>query len=174
MLVIIRNEETLSQKTKFVLHLLNQTQKTKFLYVFKKESNKFKEKWLKNEVQLPSTALSLLIYYSFMLLKSPKDARNGLMARLSLARRKHLLIGAGFLSTLSRTLYLRFGISARTNRLFRFLDQSSFQNFFLIDEFLSLKCIDLKKLKLLGPLIYVSQDTAYNRFGFGDHYITRK
>jgi hypothetical protein len=174
-LVVIRNEETLSSKTNFIIHLIhNQNPNNRFFYVFKKESNKFEEKWHNNEVQLPSTALGLIIYYSLIMLKSPKDARNGLMARLSIAKRAHLLIGSGFLSTLSRTLYLRFGTSARVNKLFRFLDKVNSPRIFVIDEFLSLKCVDLKKLKLLGPLIYVSQDIAYNRFGFGDHSMTRK
>ncbi len=174
MLVVIRNEENLSAKTNFIVSLLNHIPNNRFFYVFRKESNKFREKWRNSEVQLPSTTLGLLIYYSLIMLKSPKDARNGLMARLSLAKRKHLLVGAGLLSMLSRTLYLRFGTSARDNRLFRFLDKVPSPKIFLIDEFLSLKCINLKKLKLLGPLIYVSQDIAHNRFGFGDHSITRE
>jgi len=45
---------------------------------------------------------------------------------------------------------------------------------FLIDEFLSLKSVNLKMLKDLGPIIYVSQDLAYNCLSFGDNFIAKK
>jgi hypothetical protein len=44
----------------------------------------------------------------------------------------------------------------------------------LIDEFLSINTVNLKKLKNLGSIIYVSQDVAYNRYGFRDNLITRE
>jgi hypothetical protein len=174
MLVIIRNEESLSQKANFIVRLLNQNFNYKVFCVFKKESAKFSENWYHDQVQLPSSAMGLIMYYSLMLLKSPKDFLNGLMVRLSLRERKHVLTEQGFLSILSRTLYLRYGVSARANRLMRFLNGVGSPKVFLIDEFLSLNCLNLKKLRLLGPIIYVSQDTSFNRFGFGDNFITRR
>ena len=161
-------------KANFIVQLLNQNFNTKIFYVFKKESNKFSEKWSENQVQLPSSTLGLFVYYLLIMLKSPKDIRNGLMVRLSLTKPKHVLTSAGFLSILSRTLYLRLGTSARANRLMPLLKKVNLPKVFLIDEFLSLNCLDLKKLRLLGPIIYVSQDTAYNRFGFGDNPITKE
>ena len=174
MLIIIRNEEKLSPKANFIVQLLSQNLNINIFYVFKRENEKFREKWRYDQVQLPSSTMGLITYYSLMMLKSPRDIRNGLMVRLSLMKPKHVLTEEGFLSILSRTLYLRFGTSIRASRLIRLLNKLNSPKVFLIDEFLSLNCLDLKKLRLFGSIIYVSQDTAYNRFGFGDNFITKK
>ncbi|MCW3997064.1 MAG: glycosyltransferase [Candidatus Bathyarchaeota archaeon] len=174
MLIIIRNEEKLSLKTNFVTQLFRLISNNKVIYVFRKDSEKFGEKWLHDQVKLASSVRGVFLSFLLMMLKSPKDFRNGLMVRLSLLKRKHTLIEKGFFSILSNTLYLFFGSSVRANRLIRVLNQLCSPKIFLIDEFLSLNCFDLKKLKLLGPIIYVSQDLAYKRFGFGDNFITRK
>jgi hypothetical protein len=173
-LIIIRNEENLSLKANFIVKILSQNSNNKIFYIFKKESNKFEEKWFENQVQLPSSVLGLFIYYLLIMLKSPKDIRNGLMVRLSIRKPERVLTGAGFFSMLSRTLYLRFGTSARDKRIMHFLRMDHSPKVFLVDEFLSLHCLDLKKLRFIGPIIYISQDIAYNRFGFGDNLITRK
>ena len=174
MLIVIRNEESLSPKANFIVHLINQNFSNQIFYVFKKESAKFKEKWLYDQVQLPSSVIGIILYYSLMFLKSPINFRDGLMVRLSLKKSKVLLTELGFLSMLSRALYLRYGTSARASRLMNLLNKLASPKIFLIDEFLSLNCLDLRKLRLLGPILYVSQDIAYNRFGFGDNRITKK
>lgn len=174
MFFIIRNEEKLSIKTCFITQLLNLNSKNKVFYVFKKNSEKFKEKWSRDQVLLPFSVKGLIVYFAHIMLKSPRDLRNGLMVRLSLINRKHVINEEGFLSTLSRTLNLFFGTSARSNRLFHLINRLDSPKVFLIDEFLSLTCIDLAKLRRYGPIIYVSQDLAYNRFGFGDNFITRQ
>jgi hypothetical protein len=174
MLIIIRNDENLSQKANFIVQLLNQNSNKKIFYIFRKESEKFREKWRYDQVQLPFSTIGLITYYLLMMLKSPKELRKGLMVRLSLMKPKRMLTGEGFLSTLSRALYLRFGTSARASGLMRWLNKLDLPKVFLIDEFLSLNCLDLKRLRLLGSIIYVSQDIAYNRFGFGDNLVTRK
>ena len=107
------------------------------------------------------------------MLKSPKALRDGIMARLLFSKLKHTLVDKGFLSILSNTLYLWFGTRARTDRLMPLLKQVTTPMVFIIDEFLSLNSINLKELSLLGPIIYVSQDLAYKRFGFGDSVITK-
>lgn len=173
MLVVVRNEERLSLKANFIVQLLRQSANKQVFCVFRRESDKFGEKWTDGEVQLSSSILGLILYYSFVLLKSPKDTRNGLMVRLSLMKPKHMLIGEGFLSILSQTLYLHLGTRARANRLVKMLKKVKSSKVFLIDEFLSLNCIDLRRLRALGPLVYISQDTAFNRFGFGDNPITK-
>ena len=174
MLIVIRNEESLSPKANFIVHLINQNFSNQVFYVFKKESAKFREKWLYDQVQLPSSVMGIMLYYSLMFLKSPINFRDGLMVRLSLKKSKVLLTELGFLSMLSRALYLRYGTSARASRLMNLLNKLASPKIFLIDEFLSLNCLDLRKLRLLGPILYVSQDIAYNRFGFGDNQITKK
>jgi glycosyltransferase involved in cell wall biosynthesis len=173
-LIVIRNDESLSPKTNFIVQLIGQNSSKKILYVFKKKSGRFREKWGNNQVQLPSSTIGIITYYFLTLLKSFKDYRDGLMFRLSLQKRKHVLTGQGFLTTLSRVLYLHFGTSARANRLLYLLKKMNSPSIFLIDEFLSLNCLDLKRLRHLGSIIYVSSDVAYKRFGFGDNFITRK
>jgi hypothetical protein len=158
----------------FIIQLLTKNSNRHFFYIFKKESQKLKEKWLNNKVELSSTAKGLLLYYLLMFLKNPQELRNGLMIRLSLMKAKHTLTDYSFLSILARTLYLRFGISARINRLIPILEKIKSPKAFLIDEFISLNIINLKKLRRFGPIIYVSQDIAYNRFGFSDNIITKK
>ena len=173
MLIIIRNEEKLSLKANFIVQLLRLKSNNGVFYVFRKDSEKFREKWLHDQVNLASSVKGIFLSFFLMILKSPKDFRNGIMVRLSLLKRKQLLITEGFLSTLSHTLFLFFGSSAQSNRLICVLNKLCSPKIFLIDEFLSLKCLDLKKLKILGPILYVSQDIAYNRFGFGDNSITK-
>ena len=109
-----------------------------------------------------------------MLAKSPKDLRDGVIFRLFSAKRKNTLTGHGFLSMLSSILYLRFGSSAYATNLISFLNKfNDSYKVFIIDEFVSLNCIDIKRLKTLGSIIYVSQDVAYNRFGYRDNCITK-
>jgi hypothetical protein len=172
MLIVIRNGTKLSSKAKFVIKFF-QRSNSKILYVFKSENATFFEEWSCNVVHLSSSIHGLFLYYLLMFLKSPKDNRDGLMARLSLIKRKNVLVGEGFLSILSRTLYLHLGASARADNLKEFLKKLPEPNIFLIDEFVSLNCLDLKKLGDFGQVIYVSSDIAQNRFGFGDNFVTK-
>lgn len=173
MLIVIRNGEKISAKTKFILDLYKDFNKEAF-YALKQENGKLGEKWLKNKVHLSSSKKGMILYYMLMLVKDPKDIRNGLMARLSLRKRMNLLTEEGLLSTLSRTFSLYFGSSGQINNFMNYLGTINCSKTFLIDEFVSLRCLDLKKLKTMGSLIYVSQDIAYKRFGFGDNSITRQ
>jgi len=172
MLIVIRNGERLSQKAKFIIQLF-QSFNTKVFYISKPENANFIEEWRSNKIQLASSVHGLFLYFLLMMLKSPKDIRDGLMARLSLVKRKNALAGEGFLSILSRTIYLHFGASARARNVEYLLKKIKSPKIFLVDEFVSLNCLALKKLKLIGPVIYVSSDVAQNRFGFGDNIITK-
>lgn len=174
MLIIIRKDAKLSQKTNFIVKLLRQSSHNKIFYVFKKENEKFSEEWRYDYVQLPSSIMGIVAYYSLIMLRSPEEFRNALIKRLSLAKPKHVLAEKGFLSMLRNALYLRFGTSARVGRLMCMLNKLDSPKVFLIDEFVSLNCFDLKKLRLLGSIIYVSQDIAFNQYGFDDSLITRK
>ena len=174
MLVVIRDEEELSPKASFIAQLFRLSSDTRFLYLFRKEKEKFREKWGYNQIELATSTTGILLYFFLMMLKSPKDLHDGILRRLFHRRRDRVLINEGFLSVLSQVLYQYFARSARTGGLIRFLKRLKSPKIFLIDEFLSLNVVNLKVLKDLGPIIYVSQDLAYNRFGFGDNYITRK
>lgn len=174
MIITIRKEEQLSQKTKFIIQIFSQNLNADIFYVFKKESNKFSEKWVHNSVQLRSSMRAIIFYYLLMMIKSPKDLRNGLIYRISSKKTKRKLTGYGLISMISSALYLRFGSSANVDHLMNFLSKFDSPKIFIIDEFLSLNCLDLKKLKPLGMVIYISSDIAHNRFGYRDHPITEK
>ena len=85
-----------------------------------------------------------------------------------------MLINDGFLSILSQVLYYYFATSARTEGLMRFFRRLKTPKIFLIDEFWSIKTVNMQELKNLGRIIYVSQDIASNRYGFQDNLITKE
>ena len=118
--------------------------------------------------------MGIITNYLLLMLRSPADFRDALSRRFSLTQYKTVLTGDGFLSTLRRTLYLRFGTSARVSTLMAFLRHLNSPRVFVVDEFFSLNCLDLKKLKLLGSIIYVSQDIAYNRYDFAGNFISKE
>ena len=174
MYIVVRNEENLSLKTNYIVKLAIQAFGIDVFYIFKKESNKFSEKWYNDKLLLRSSDKAIIFSFLLTLLKSPKDFRNGLMYRLLSKKRENTLTGHGFLSTLSGAMHLQYGTSAQADSLFIFLNKMKTSKLFLIDEFLSLNCLDIKKLETLGSIIYVSQDTAFNRFGYGDNIVTKK
>lgn len=174
MFVVIRNGIELSPKAKFVARLLSENFNNEAFCIYKNEKEQFREKWGRNQIRLPSSVTGLIAFYLLLNIRSPKDYRSGLIARLSRKKRKHLLSGQGFLSVLTRALYLQFGTSFRQGRLMDLLKGLGKPNIFLIDEFISLNCVDLKRLLPHGSLIYVSQDIAYNRFSYGDNPVTRQ
>ena len=174
MLIIIRNGKALSLKTTFVLKLFELSSFAQILYVSKKDANKFREKWVGNQIDLASSTLGILAYFLLTILKNPRALRDGMLRRLSGRRSAHLLSDEGFLSVLSQVLYYYFATSARTNGIMRFLKRIDSPKIFLIDEFWSINTINLKKLKQLGSIIYVSQDVACNRYGFRDNLITKE
>jgi len=175
MLVVIRDGwEELSPKASFVAQLFKLSSNTRFLYVFRKEEEKFREKWGYNQIELTTSTTGILLYFFLMMLQSPNDLHDGLLSRLFHRRREHMLVKEGFLSVLSQALYQYFARSARTDGLIRFLRKLNSPKIFLIDEFSSLNSVNLKELKDLGLIIYVSQDVAHNRFGFRDNFIAKK
>jgi hypothetical protein len=109
-----------------------------------------------------------------MPLKSPRDLRDGIIRRLSAKQMPYVLVTEGFLSVLSQVLHYYFATSSRTDRFIPFLRRMKSPKIFLIDEFSSINMINLKDIKNLGRIIYVSQDVAYNRYGFRDNPITKE
>lgn len=174
MLVVIKDDEELSPKASFVAQLFRSSSNIRFLYVLRKEEEKFTEKWSHNKIELATSTKGIWVYFFLMMLKSPKDLRDGILARLFHRRRARVLIHEGFLSVLSQALYQYFASSARTDRLICFLTKLNSPKIFLIDEFVSLNTVNLKMLKHIGPVIYVSQDLAYNHFDFAENFIAKK
>jgi hypothetical protein len=175
MLVVIRDGwEEISKKASFVAQIFRSNLTTEILYVFRKEENKFREKWSHNQIELATSTTGILLYYFLMILKSPNDLYQGLMRRLFHRRREHMLLNDGFISMLSQSLYQYFARSARAKDLIQFLGKLNSPKIFLVDEFLSLNSINLKEVKDLGLVVYVSQDLAYNRFGVEDNFMAKK
>ena len=171
MLVVIREGDEFSLKTRFVIQQLNSSGQT--VGVYRSAVNKFQEKWTANNIQLATSMSSVAVYYFLEFLKSPQDLVNGIMVRVFNRNRRHVIVNEGFLSKLSEVLYFYFATKAKTNRLKHFLSQINSQKTFLIDEFWSINTVNLQEIKRFGLLIYLSQDVAYNRYGFRDNRITR-
>src|SRR5665647_327388 len=81
MLVVIRDGNEISLKTRFFIQLFRLSSNTKLFYLFRKDE-KFNEKWEANQVELATSTSGILVYFLLMLLKSPEDIRIGLIVRL--------------------------------------------------------------------------------------------
>jgi hypothetical protein len=173
MLIVIRDGGELSAKASFVVQLFGLGSNTGFLLVSRKDVNKFREKWDHSNIELATSTSGILAYFLLVILKSPKDLHDGILSRLFNRRRARVLINGGFLSVLSQILYHYFATSARTIRLMPFLRKLDSPKVFLIDEYSSINTVNLKMLKDLGRIIYVSQDVTYDRYCFGDNFITK-
>jgi len=174
MIVVIRNGQEATLKTNFILQLLSTNSNIKVLRVYRNENRKFDERWDNTGIDLATSVSGIVANFLLMFLKSPRDLRNGMLARLSSRRRVDVLFSEGFLSTLAQSLNFCFASSARTDRLMCFLNNMKVQKIFLVDEFWSINTVDLQKLKNLGIIVYVSQDVAHNRYGFQDNSVARQ
>jgi hypothetical protein len=174
MLIVIRDGKEVSLKTRFIIQLIGLRSQKRLFYVFRNYEEKFSETWHVNQVELATSTQGILAYFLLMILKSPKDLKKGLINRVFHKNREHVLVSEGFMSIFSEVLTQYFGMTARADSLISFLSKLNSSKIFLIDEFWSVKTLDLKLLKRMGTIIYVSQDLAFNRFGFGDNFITKK
>jgi hypothetical protein len=177
MIIVIRDGnigkgDILSPKARFITQLLKETSPD-FFYVIREDGAKFAEKWSNNKVELASSNSAMLTYYGMMLLKSPKDFRDGIMRRVFGKHEEKMLVKEGFITVLSQVFYQYFATASRTDRLVAFLNKSNVK-LFIIDDFVSANNVDLKMLKRMGAIVYVSEDVAYTRFGYEDHRITKK
>ena len=171
MLIIVREGNELSPKLQFVLKLLNLSD-NKILFVEK--NNKFIGSQNGNHFQLSTSKFGILTYFLLMLLKSPQDIRDGITRRIFKRNIQHAVINTGFFSILSEVLYNFFGTTSRSDHLMSYLKTLKQPKAFIIDEFISSKTLNLRALKELGPIIYLSQDIAYTRYGFSDNLVSRK
>ena len=174
MLVVIRNGKELSLKTNFLIKLYESSSFTQILLIYRKDADKYGEKWGDTRIDLGSSTSSILAYLLLTILKNPRDLRDGMLRRLFGRRTATVLSEEDFLSVISQVLYYYFASSARTNAIIRFLKRLDSPKVFLIDEFWSINTIDLKKLKHLGRIIYLSQDVACNRYGFRENLIAKE
>jgi hypothetical protein len=172
MLVIIRNGSVPSVKANFITQQFNGA--LSLFYVAREDTVNLTEKWGPHNIQLASTTSGTLTYYFLMFVKSPRDLYNSVMTRFFHRQLSQVLVQNGFLSVFSQVLAYHFARSGKPNRLMTFLKGVDSPKVFLIDEFVSIRIVNLKRLKEMGPIAYVSQDIAHTRFGFDDHFITKK
>jgi len=172
MFVVIRGARELSIKSKFIVKLFGLTPDNRFLYVFL-GNRRFEEKWSSEKIELATSISSIFVHYLLTLLKSPKSLHDGAVKRLSSECEVDALVNGGFLSALLLAFYVYFVKSAQELELAKFFKKMSSPKIFLLDEFVSLRVLNLRMLKTLGPIIYVSQDFAYNRFDFEDSFAAK-
>jgi hypothetical protein len=175
MLVIIRDrwEET-SLKARFVAQIFRANSNANIFYVVRNEKELFREKWSSDKVELATSTSGVLFSYLLMILKSPKDLHDGISRRLFKRKIGYTLGSEGFISVLSKTFSQYFAATTRSDKIMAFLRNKSSPKIFLIDEFMSIKTLDLKFLKQMGRVIYVSQDVASENYDFGNNLISRR
>jgi hypothetical protein len=161
--IIISDEKELSTKTKYVQQLLKQNPDIRFLHIFRTEEEKLTEKWQTGRIQLATSPKGFVMHLILMMLK-PKDLHDEIIRRF--LRRNFPSFGKrNFLLVLSQALSQYLAKSARSNGVIRFLKQLEAPKTFIIDEFFSLRVINLSALRKLGPIVYVSSDLGYDFFG---------
>ena len=170
---MIRDGDQFSIKSRFVAKLLKLNYNTQFLYVFRSEQEKFEEKLQDNTIRLATSIRDILIFFfGFFFLKSPRDLHDGLIRRIYNQKTVPSVRNGGFITVLSQSLYQYFGRSARNKLFLNSLRKLKPPKIFIIDEFFSLNVVDLKSIKNLGPIIYVTSDLAYDFYG--DNFVASK
>ena len=166
MLVVTRDGEKLSLKAKFVIKLIKSNYDVQFLKVFRRDGKKYVEEHKGNHIYLATSTFGIFMYFLLnFFLKNPKDLHDGMIRRLRRREKIPVAGGRGFVTIISQVLYQYFARSAKTLGLLRFLRKLNFSPTFLVDEFFSLNVVDLRLLKRLGHVIYISSDLAYDFYG---------
>ena len=173
-LFIVRDSwEQISPKAKLVVKICRENSSANVFYIIRNNKDRFLEKWSYNKIELATSTSGILFYYLLIMLKSPRDLHNKFSRRFFKREVPYSLVTAGFISVLSKTLNHYFAASARSDRLMPFLKEINSKRVFIIDEFTSIKTLDLKLLKQLGLVIYVSQDVANENFDFHNNFVSK-
>lgn len=173
MIFAIRDGEVLSLKARFIVQLFELNPNIHVISISRKDVPRLKKQFANDKIELETSFSSILSYYMLMMLKSPRDLSDGVQKRLFKKEGLQVLVGEGFLSVISQVLYHYFASSAKKDAIKHYLEKIDSPNIFLIDEFLSINTVDIKMLKRYGYIIYISQDVAYNRYGFQDSLIAK-
>ncbi len=163
LVIIIRDGTDISLKADFIARILKSNHDASFIHVFRK--NQFNEKSAGNEIELASSTFGIFMYYFLYFLKSPKDLHDGFVRRLTNGKLEGRIRAGGFVTTLFNVLYQYFGRSSKSDGLKELLERSSSKKIFLVDEFFSLKTVDLRLLQKFGSVIYVTSDVARDFYG---------
>jgi hypothetical protein len=171
-LVVIRDRwETCSLKARFIVQINRDSSNINTFYVVRNGRKMFAEKWSQNKVELATSTSGIFLNHLLIMLKSPKDLHDRILRRLHKINLENTLDTKGFISMLSEILDQYFATAARSDNILPFLRNMDSTKIFLIDEFMSIRTLDLKLLKQLGAVIYVSQDVVSERYNFGDSII---
>jgi hypothetical protein len=170
MIFVLNDGGVVSPKAKLVVDLFREGGDEVF-YIFRK--NKLTETWGSHFVELSDSTVSAFGSFALMPIKSPGALRDGVLRRFFGKKGSRKLLAEGFLSNLGIALSYCLTYSTKTDRLVEFLRASSSPKIFLIDEFSGSSIVDLKVLKEMGKIVYISQDFASDRFGFSDNRISK-
>ena len=130
-LVVIRDRwNEISQKASFVTQIFRANPNVKIFSVFRRDKEKFKEKWSLSSVELPTTPLGIFFYYLLMMLKSPKELYEGLMRRFFRRKLKYTLVSEGFISEISLSLSQFFASAGRSEKIISFFKNRKLRQFF--------------------------------------------
>ena len=134
------------------------------LSVLRRDEELFSENWQNNKIKLATSFSGIMWHYILMIVKTPRDLHNGLMRRFC-RKPSSIIENRSYLSVLSQVLSYYFAKSTRISRLIHFLGNVNSRKIFIVDEFFSIKMVNLNKIKNMGTIIYVSADLAYDFFG---------
>lgn len=175
LLIIIRDRwEQISPKTRFVAQIFRDSSNINVFYILRNQRESFRENWSQDRVELATSTFGILFNYLLMMLKSPKDLHDGILRRLFKRKLEYAFISESFIFGLSKTLYEYFATTSRSDRIMPYLRNMNSPKIFLVDEFISIKTLNLKLLRQMGLVIYVSQDVASEHFDFEDNFIARR
>ena len=84
LVVVIRDGPSSSLKSNFLIHLFRLKPETQFLFISRKEKNRFIENCNNNQIELATSFSGILAYFLFIsLIKSPKDLHDGIINRIT-------------------------------------------------------------------------------------------
>jgi hypothetical protein len=173
LIFIVNDGGILSLKMSFVVQSFNQNSNESVFYVFRKSDSRYRERWIGNHADLAASTSGNFAHFLLMFVKSPKNIHDGILRRLFRKKNPNVLLVEGFLSSISQALSEYFDKSARIDVLIKFLRNFNSPKIFLIDEYASVRIVDLKILKHFGSIVYVSQDVAYNHYNFENNLIAK-
>lgn len=160
--IVIRDGKKLSKKANFIIEQYK-SQNAKILYLFRSEENFFIRNNQQNRINLRTKLSGIFLYYTlFMILKSPKDLCEGLIRRIKRREPLSFIRHGGSLTVLSQAIYQRWVRRSEENCVFDYINKIRNPIIFVIDEFFSLRMLNIDRLKSHGQIVYISSDFAYD------------
>lgn len=173
-LFVVRDSwDKVSPKSKLAVEICKENPNLDVFYLIRNDEKRFLEKRTNNKIEMATSTSGILFYYFLSIFKSPRDLYERVSRRFFKRKLPYSLVTIGFISVLSKTLNHFFAASARSGRIIQFLKKINSRRVFVIDEFTSIRTLDLKLLSEMGPVIYVSQDVASENFDFNNNLLSK-